>query len=1058
KRIEQANTRKAATRIRNLLLTRASPVTKGVAVSDSEFFHGVAGLVASRIRDKTNCTIAVMAARAPKDPELKGSIRSGFGHDASRALADPRLNQLMEGWGAHAPAAGFSILQSNQNAFSLAFPQVVTEVNQGIDRPQHLTCDLALSVGEVSRMEGVLGELRAILEPCGNGNPHPLLLIGSTDQPAALSSVRSMFGVHFALRFKDGDQTLDARKFHEIGRENVFTREEPVPGKYTLVPTSSGFVLAAAPYWSHPYGDTQRPIRLWAALESFAVVSALEPAQQRYQYIRTVFGETSAPPHSISSGPMRAELEHAATLFDRFELDLPRTSREFEERFYAGRHLIRAGSIEPWAHQVAFAAYVLQILRDGVHDQAAPVSLDIEKPTAAGKTLSALLVLGEALSKTSGNCAFLTRNSELCQQVIEEARRLFDLPSDAIAVIDGDTSKSAKKYLISNIPRLLISTVHFFEANKLDPAAFEWITIDEGQNNKGDDPGAKLLRRAALLEPAKRPRIFSMGGSIIGAASSADERAEISGTELPVRVESPTNEKFLRTVIVPASPATRHREKLLYDQGLQIAQSCWEMLSDERFIGALGETRQRLLVRILETAFSVPRRRKIDLEFEHIEPGPPRRVRSLPAKKHLMAVINCVEMHRMLEAGTVAAGDRAFQRRYCRTILTVVKTRKRELAGLLYDLFAAPPAQVGPALQAKGASLRSGSDYYLGLLHGLLRQLDIVHRIWDDLLTHGRARALDYPTRLMWQALRPESRIAEPQRKLKSEHESDEFRDNNRPYARGAASVRALRRSAVREVLMALSFGAPHRSVMNAFYAYYNRIATKPENAVNLTGNGETVLRYEFPEVAKDLDNEASPRTIARVFFRHANSALANSHEPFHDCAPEFFTDLISLSDQKLAIYSASIRMLELLREQIPHRFQGAGRLCPPIFVYTGKQTSSRRSRRENLQSFNDCQNGILLTNQAFCEGHDIESFRQLLILGPFDNFKTKEQLLGRPSRKHGEGSFIVQYLVGGLDEGRKSPSVIRHFAVRSSERKAEKMRAEAPRIVVKPIVQGELF
>lgn len=1049
KKIEQQNTR-----IVMDLISRAVrsgfPTNGAFAVADDRLFHGVAGLAAGRARDMTNRTVAVMAPSPGAGDLMKGSMRSGPGQDLSKVLADPRVSRLLLGWGAHPAAAGFSILRKNVRAFQRTFPQVMAEYFPS-PPPQHITCDLKLTLSQFSRDQSSIRQLRSALEPCGRDNQAPHVLVGDLDYPVQVKSVRSQNGTHYSLRLRHGKEEIRAQQFHEIGRDGVFTPERPLPGRYALTPSESDFCFAAVPDWSYRYRESGGPVHPWLILESFQEIRDHSPPEGDRTSHR-VFTEETPPPVPISEQAMEAKLHHPEpTLFDEnFQVDLPRSLRGFENRFYHGRRILREGSFAPWADQAALAAYLFHRMESS---DPQPVAHEIEKATGGGKTVAALLVLGEVLSKEEGRCLVLTRNSELCEQVKEEAEKLLTLPQGETAVVDGDTTKAQKIRILARNPRLLITTVHFAEANKIDPSEFERIFIDEGQNDKGDDPGAKFKRRTAELKPEDRPELFSLGGSIVSATRSYAERMELSQSDGAVIVEGSKTHKALQTVAVQASDTTRHRERLLFDEGRKIELELYQEITSPEAARHLNPHAKRLLKLLTAHAFKI----------EYPPPlGEELGAAQMTSKKKLMAMIDLVDQMRRRPPGKIPPHlegrvgpgfeehREKFKGRLLRTA-RLVKDTHRAKVGLLVERLLDSPA-------ASGAEREIYSKF-----HTVLRQLDVIHRMREDLACHGRTRTLDYPVRLMWQALKPESKIAEPQKAGKDRwdelvHGAEPTKRSGGPYSPWAPSVRALRRGPVREVLLALSYQTPYRPVIERFYEYYNRRSNPQDRTKLRKGDGRATLEAAFPGASEGLPESEEPRRVARRFFQRAVHSLAESSVPDSDFEEQFFQSLELLRGKKVAIYTESLKVIEFLKRRIPHHFERTHRSSPPVMTYVGKGSSTKKERKENLLRFNREDEGILLTNQAFQEGHNISKLEQLIILGPFANFQVKEQLLGRLARAFGDRGYAVQFIVTGLMDGRRSPGELRTFAVNSSEGAAKKKRARTPRIVTSQQEESSLF
>jgi single-stranded-DNA-specific exonuclease len=97
----------------------------GVCLFDENWHEGVIGLVASKIKERTNRP-AIAFARAQEGGLLKGSARSIAGFNVRDALAavDALQPGLIERFGGHAMAAGLSLREDAYAVFSAAFDAV----------------------------------------------------------------------------------------------------------------------------------------------------------------------------------------------------------------------------------------------------------------------------------------------------------------------------------------------------------------------------------------------------------------------------------------------------------------------------------------------------------------------------------------------------------------------------------------------------------------------------------------------------------------------------------------------------------------------------------------------------------------------------------------------------------------------------------------------------------------------------------------------------------------------------------------------------------------------
>ena len=174
---------------------------RSALVLSSENWHqGVVGIVASRLSEKYACPSFMIHLR---DGVGKGSCRSYGGFNLFAALES--CADLLEGFGGHELAAGFTIQEDKIDAFRTRMNRYVRSASGGeapvssldIDAP--LTCPGEVTLAEVEQLDQ--------LEPYGAGNPRPVFaLLGAT-----VDSVQSVGqGKHLKFRLSKGTCRFDA--------------------------------------------------------------------------------------------------------------------------------------------------------------------------------------------------------------------------------------------------------------------------------------------------------------------------------------------------------------------------------------------------------------------------------------------------------------------------------------------------------------------------------------------------------------------------------------------------------------------------------------------------------------------------------------------------------------------------------------------------------------------------------------------------------------------------------------------------------------------------------
>ena len=184
----------------------ASPQHGVIVLAGSQWHQGVVGIVASRLAEKYGCPCFMICL----DQGIgKGSCRSWGGVNLFELLTECAC--LLESFGGHALAAGFTVREENIPALARALrraalngpktPQAALEVDLAV-QPQELTVEAVESLD--------------LLEPCGAGNPRPVLLLRGA-QVHTMTQVGR--GRHLKLRLEARGISLDAIWFSADGVE-----------------------------------------------------------------------------------------------------------------------------------------------------------------------------------------------------------------------------------------------------------------------------------------------------------------------------------------------------------------------------------------------------------------------------------------------------------------------------------------------------------------------------------------------------------------------------------------------------------------------------------------------------------------------------------------------------------------------------------------------------------------------------------------------------------------------------------------------------------------------
>ena len=179
-------------------IERLRPEERNALVLSSEEWHqGVVGIVASRLSEKYAAPSFMIHL---KDGSGKGSCRSYGGFNLFSALES--CSDLLDGFGGHELAAGFTIPEENIDTFRQRMNRFVKAASGGERAVSCLEVDAAISNPADMTLEQV-----DHLEPYGSGNPRPVFaLLGAT-----VDSVQAVGqGKHLKLRLSKGPSRFDA--------------------------------------------------------------------------------------------------------------------------------------------------------------------------------------------------------------------------------------------------------------------------------------------------------------------------------------------------------------------------------------------------------------------------------------------------------------------------------------------------------------------------------------------------------------------------------------------------------------------------------------------------------------------------------------------------------------------------------------------------------------------------------------------------------------------------------------------------------------------------------
>ena len=159
-----------------LILTETMPEKHrhALVLSSAVWHQGVVGIVASRLTERYSCPSFMIHLNGGLG---KGSCRSYGGFNLFQALES--CSDLLEGFGGHELAAGFTIREENIDAFRERINECARSFSEGRRPVSSLDVDVQLRHPSLITMEGV--QSLDLLEPYGAGNNRPVFsLYGMT--------------------------------------------------------------------------------------------------------------------------------------------------------------------------------------------------------------------------------------------------------------------------------------------------------------------------------------------------------------------------------------------------------------------------------------------------------------------------------------------------------------------------------------------------------------------------------------------------------------------------------------------------------------------------------------------------------------------------------------------------------------------------------------------------------------------------------------------------------------------------------------------------------------
>ena len=180
----------------------ASQPPEAIVLADESWHQGVVGIVASRIAEEYACPAFLICLDGEHG---KASSRSYGGFNLFASLTT--LANLLESYGGHELAAGFTITRSNIPEFRRQICQLAANYYSD-DTPRtslNIDCSIPAELLTISNIESL-----SVLEPCGNCCPKPVLMMKNL----TIERITMVGGGrHMRLRLRSGRFGLNAIYF-----------------------------------------------------------------------------------------------------------------------------------------------------------------------------------------------------------------------------------------------------------------------------------------------------------------------------------------------------------------------------------------------------------------------------------------------------------------------------------------------------------------------------------------------------------------------------------------------------------------------------------------------------------------------------------------------------------------------------------------------------------------------------------------------------------------------------------------------------------------------------
>ncbi len=193
-----------------------------IVLAGEDWHQGVVGIVASRLAEEYRCPTFLICLDGARG---KASSRSYGGFNLFAALES--LGDLLESYGGHEQAAGFTIARDKIDAFRGAVALLARAFRESGESGGALEIDCAVDPALLT-LENVAALDR--LEPCGSGCPRPVFLLEGF-VAEQLSEVGG--GRHLRFRLRRGRHTFAAIFFSTTALQAAISEGDAVEVAFT---------------------------------------------------------------------------------------------------------------------------------------------------------------------------------------------------------------------------------------------------------------------------------------------------------------------------------------------------------------------------------------------------------------------------------------------------------------------------------------------------------------------------------------------------------------------------------------------------------------------------------------------------------------------------------------------------------------------------------------------------------------------------------------------------------------------------------------------------------